>query len=261
MTTRNALIGAAAAVMLAGTAACGSSTKPAASSEAVTTPPTWSASSASATTSASSTPAADTSACTDLGGTVGADKLCAVHAEKPGYTIDMSFPVDYPDQPAVKDLLTKQRDQFVTAVEDPPVVPNLKALDIKSMTYRSGTPDAGTASLVFEEYANLGGAHPTTSYQALNYDVGNKTPITFDTLFKPGGDTVAVLDPIVKKQLQNQLQGLELDDNPAGADTYANFALTDDAVIFFISQGSWAISAAGAQQVSIPRTELASILA
>jgi uncharacterized protein DUF3298 len=260
MTTRNALISAAAVLLLAGTAACGGPTKPAASSEAVTTPPSTSSGAANAT-SASSTPAADTSACTDLGGTVGADNLCAVHVEKPGYTIDMSFPVDYPDQPAVRGLLTKQRDQFVAAVEDPPVAPNPKALDVKSMTYRSGTPDAGTESLVFEEYANLGGAHPTTSYEALNYDVGKKAPITFDTLFKPGGDTIAVLDPIVKNQLQNQLQGLDLDDNPAGADTYKNFALTDDAVIFFISQGQWTISAAGAQQVSIPRTELTSILA
>jgi len=32
-------------------------------------------------------------------------------------------------------------------------------------------------------------------------------------------------------------------------------------VLFFLSQGQWALSAAGAQTVSIPRTELASILA
>jgi hypothetical protein len=261
MTTRTLVIAAAAALLVAGTAACGTSTKPAASSEAVTTPPSTSATSAGTTTSASATPAADTSACTDLGGTVGADNLCAVHIEKAGSPIDMSFPVDYPDQPAVKDLLTKQRDQFVTAIEDPPVSPAAKALDIKSMAYRSGTPDAGTASLVFEEYWNLGGAHPTTSFEALNYDLSKKAPITFDTVFKPGSNTVAVLDPIVKNQLQNQLQGLDLEDNPAGADMYKNFALTDDAVIFFISQGQWTISAAGAQQVSIPRTELASILA
>ncbi len=95
----------------------------------------------------------------------------------------------------------------------------------------------------------------------MNYDLSTKAPITFDTLFKPGSDAVAVLDPLVKKQLQNQLQGLDLDDNPVGADMYKSFALTDDAVIFFIGQGDWTISAAGAQQVSIPRTELASILA
>lgn len=173
----------------------------------------------------------------------------------------MSFPVDYPDQQGVADLLKKQRDGFVSAAEDPPVSPMPKALDIKSSTTRSGTPEAGTESLVFEEYANLGGAHPTTSYEALNYDLGKKAPITFETLFNPASNPVAVLDPLVGNALKAQLSGITLDPNQIGADMYKNFALTDDAVIFLISQGQWAISAAGAQKVSIPRTELASILA
>jgi len=136
-----------------------------------------------------------------------------------------------------------------------------KALDIKSQTFRSGPPATGTQSLVFEEYTNFGGAHPVTNYDALNFDLGKKAPITFDTLFKPGADPVAVLDPLVKAELAKQLPGAPISDNPVGAEMYKNFALTDDAVLFFISQGQWTISAAGAQTVSIPRTELASILA
>jgi hypothetical protein len=42
---------------------------------------------------------------------------------------------------------------------------------------------------------------------------------------------------------------------------YKSFAITDDAVTFFIGQGTWTIEAAGPQQVSVPRSELASILA
>jgi hypothetical protein len=42
---------------------------------------------------------------------------------------------------------------------------------------------------------------------------------------------------------------------------YKNFAHIDDAVLFFIGQGIWTIEAAGAQTVSVPRTQLASILA
>ncbi len=173
----------------------------------------------------------------------------------------MSFPVDYPDQRAVADVLTNQRDQFIALVDEPPVRDVPKALDIKSKTYRSGTPADGTESLVFEEYDNFGGAHPVTNYDALNYDLAKKAPITFDTLFKPGSDPVGVLDPLVKAELTKQLPGAPIDDNPVGAQMYQNFALTDDAVLFFISQGQWTISAAGAQTVSIPRTELASILA
>jgi Protein of unknown function (DUF3298) len=255
---RNVLIAAASATVIVAAAACGGSTKPAASSEAITTPPT-STSAAATASSAPTSATASSAACAELGGTVGAQNLCTVHTEKDGSPIDMSFPIDYPDQQAVVDLLKKQRDQFVTAIEDPPTSPMPKALDIKSTSYRSGPPDAGTESVAFEEYWNLGGAHPTTSYDALNYDLAKKAPITFDTLFKPGA--VAVLDPIVKNQLQNQLEGLTLDANTAGADMYKNFALTDDAVIFFISQGEWTIEAAGAQKVSIPRGQLASILA
>ena len=253
------LVIAVAVVLTA--AACDSSTKPAASSEAITTPPKASTSAAATTSSAPTTTAAASSACTELKGTVGDANLCTVHTETPNYTIDMSFPVVYPDQRAVVDVLTKQREQFIAVVDEPPVRDVPKALDIKSKTYRSGTPTSGTESLVFEEYDNFGGAHPVTNYDALNFDLGKKASITFDTLFKPEADPVAVLDPIVQAELKKQLPGAPVGDNPVGAEMYKNFALTDDAVLFFISQGQWTISAAGSQTVSIPRTQLASILA
>lgn len=243
-------------------AACDSSTKTAASSEVVTTPPP-AATSAAATTSAAptTTAAAAASACEELEGTVGDANLCTVHTETPNYTIDMSFPVDYPDQNAVADVLTNQREKFIEVVEDPPVRDVPKALDIKSQTFKSGAPAEGTESLVFEEYINFGGAHPVTNYEALNYDLAKKVPITFDTLFKPGAGTVAVLDPLVSAELEKALPGVEVGDNPIGAEMYKNFALTDDAVLFFLSQGQWTLSAAGPQTISIPRTEVASILA
>ncbi|MDT5106143.1 MAG: hypothetical protein QOI25_3656 [Mycobacterium sp.] len=113
---------------------------------------------------------------------------------------------------------------------------------------------------MLEEYVNVGGAHPETYYDALTYDLGDEVPITFDTLFKPGSDPVAVLDPIVKAALKNQPPGAPVNENLIGADMYKSFALTD-AVIFYIGQGMWAIEAAGPQQVSVPRREFASILA
>lgn len=238
-------------------AACDSSSEPAASSEAVATPPTT-ATSGTATTS---TTAAASSACTELEGTVGAAGLCTVHTETPDYTIDMSFPVDYPDQGEVADVLTDQRDEFLDLVEDSPARDVPKALDIKSQTFRSGAPGSGTESVVFEEYVNFGGAHPVTNYDALNYDLGKKAPITFDTLFKSDADPVATLDRLVAADLEKQLPSVTVGDNPIGAGMYKNFALTDDAVLFFLSQGQWTISAAGPRTVSIPRAELASILA
>lgn len=260
MITNKSLIAVVGALVVVGTAACGtaaSPSKPGPASETVTTAPV------TATPTPSATPTvvpAVTNACTDLAGTVGADQVCTVHSATSDYTIDMKFPTDYPDQRALSDLLTRERDQFVQAVTGPDQSPNPKALDIKPTTYRSAA-DGGTTSLVLEEYGNYGGAHPVTFYNALNFDVATKTPITYATLFKPGSDAVAVLDPIVKAEFEKRLQGLPIDDNLGGAKTYQNFALTDDAVIFFIDQGAWAISAAGAQQFSIPRSQLASILA
>nr|WP_235892474.1 esterase [Mycolicibacterium hodleri] len=184
-----------------------------------------------------------------------------MHTETAGYTIDMSFPVTYPDQPALATVLKRQRDQFIETVSEPPVRDVPKALGITPTSYASGPPDARTESLVLEEYVNVGGAHPETYYDALNYDMAKKASITFATLFKPGADPVAVLDPFVENELKNRLQGAPVDANPIGAEMYQNFALTDGAVIFFIGQGQWTIEAAGAQQVSVPRNELASILA
>jgi hypothetical protein len=42
---------------------------------------------------------------------------------------------------------------------------------------------------------------------------------------------------------------------------YQDFAITDDAVIFFIGQGMWLPEVAGPQDVSVRRSELTSILA
>lgn len=252
---------AVAVAVIVVAAACDSSTEPAASSEAVTTPTTTSTSGTATTSAAPTAAAAESSACTELEGTVGAANLCTVHTETPDYTIDMSFPVDYPDQDAVAEVLTDQRDEFIDLVEDQPARDVPKALDIKSQTYRSGTPTAGTESLVFEEYINFGGAHPVTNYDALNFDLGKKAPITFDALFKPDADPVAMLDRLVAADLEKQLPSVTVGDNPIGAGMYKNFALTDDAVLFFLSQGQWTISAAGPRTVSIPRAELGSILA
>ena len=55
----------------------------------------------SATAAAQPEPAA--AGCVDLGGTAGPDQICRVVTESTTYSIDMSYPLDYPDQRALTD--------------------------------------------------------------------------------------------------------------------------------------------------------------
>jgi hypothetical protein len=190
----------------------------------------------------------------------GRPRICQVHTATSRYTLDVSFPVDYPDQRALTAVLTKQRDQFIDLVDQRPDRDTPYALAITRTAYRSGESASGTESLVFEEYVESGGAHPETYYESLNYDLGGGAPITFDTLFKPGTNPLEVLDPIVQRELANRVGG-QADDNPVGATAYQNFAITDDAVTFFIGQGMWIMEAAGPQEVPVPGSDLAAVLA
>jgi hypothetical protein len=203
------------------------------------------------------------SACAELGGTVGQDQICRVHAQNATYLLDYSFPAQYPDQAAVVDYLTQTRDGFVNVSEMPDSGGLPYVLDAKGTGYRSGLPFLGTESVAFEMYENVGGAGPQTWFKAFNWDFAKRAPITFDTLFKPDSRPLEVIFPVVEAELQKQtgqpdtvLPGDGLD--PAN---YQNFALTDDAVIFFFSQGELLPESAGATQVSVPRATVASLLA
>jgi hypothetical protein len=206
--------------------------------------------------------AGEQSACTDFGGTVDARQICHAHSEGPGYEVTFTFPVGYPDQQALREYMTQRRDDFIGYAAERPPVGRPYELDASATAYQSGTPTSGTKSLVFKEYSDSGGAHPSTHYQAFTYDLNKGAAITFDTLFTPGTDPVGVLDPIVRRQWERFSEDYgPLGDNTEGASMYRNFALTDDAVIFFFGQGAWLPQVAGPREVSVPRAELASLLA
>ena len=207
--------------------------------------------------------AAGQSACADLGGSVGPDGICTVHAANPTYTLNFSFPNDYPDQAALTGYLTQARDGFINVADNPDAYNLPYELDAKGAGYSSGSPTGGTQSVVFTMWQNVGGSHPQTYYQSFNWDVAKRAPITFDTLFKPGTKPLEVIYPAVEQDLQKQ-QGV-IDGIPpsVGLDPskYQNFALTDDAVLFFFSQGELFAEAAGPVQASVPRSTLAALLA
>jgi hypothetical protein len=197
-----------------------------------------------------------------LGGTVDTDQRCQVQITTASYEIGFNFPVDYPDQQTLTDYLTQERDEFIDFVADAPPRGFRYHLAARATAYHSGTPTSGTVSLVFNRGSDTG-AHPVTHYDAFTYDLGKGVPITLDTLFKPGTQPVEVLDPIVRRELEKKSQGQEspMPDNTLGARMYEDFAITDEAVIFFIGQGAWLSQLGGPQEISVPRAELASVLA
>ncbi len=194
--------------------------------------------------------------CADLGGSVESGQTCHISSESQTYTINISFPLDYPDQQALTDYLVTNKHDFIAFAGSIPPRDHPYHRGITPHSYASGS----TASIVLEVYGDTG-AHPVTSFHAFNYDLTTQTSITFDTLFKPGA--VDVLDPIVQREMEKRWVGYRdpTPHNTMGAKVYQDFALTDDAVLLFIGQGMWLPEVAGPQMVSISRAQLASILA
>jgi hypothetical protein len=251
---RTALIALISAAVVAGAAGCGTSsvahqTTPTAMPAKVTTSPPL-----------PSVAAQGQSACTDLDGAVGPDQTCHVHATTSTYQLDMTFPLDYPDMQAVTDFLKNDRDSFLDWVAK--IGPSQKRgrpylYNLTAQTYRSGTRDSGTQSLVLHIDNDTGLAHeghPDTAFQTFSFDLGKRAPIRFDTLFKPGTKPLEVLNPIVQRKLH--VPTADLDEKQ-----YRNFAITDDAVIFFFGESQIVPDNSGPKEVTVPRAQLASLLA
>lgn len=199
--------------------------------------------------------------CTEFGGALGGDQTCTVHTANGSYTLDMTFPVDYPDEQPLTDYLTQTRDGFINVAQMPGSRDLPYALDATSTSYTSGTP-AKTRSVVLQVYQNVGGAHPLTWFKAFNYDLVKNAPITFDTLFT-GPKPLEVVFPIVSRELTKQ-SGVDVAISAGdGLDPthYQNFAITDDSIIFYFGQGELLPESAGATQVNVPRAAISSVLA
>jgi hypothetical protein len=207
------------------------------------------------------------SACGDLGGTVDPDHIGHVHAVTSSYTLDYTFPVDYPDQGALSSALTNERDGFVNWVATfggPDRRDRPYQQVVTATTYRSGTPPTGTQSLVLDIEDDAGAAHqghPDTRFTAFNYDLGKGAPITFDTLFKPGTTPLDVLYPAVQRELAKQQAPAAPTFNGLDANAYQNFAITDDGVIFFFGENRLIQDDNGPHKVLVPRADLAPLMA
>jgi hypothetical protein len=198
--------------------------------------------------------AADPLLCAEFGGTVESGQICHSHTATASYTINLSFPVDYPDEQALTAYLAQRRDQLVDYADRFPLGdrPGPYQLAVSAEDYRS----AGTRSVVLRVGEDVG-VHPVSTMKAFSYDLAKQAPITYDTYFKPGA--FDVIAPAVRRDLASSTQMLP----PRGGldpAAYRNFAITDEDVIFFFDQDQLFGQNEGPLQASVPRAELAPYL-
>ena len=199
--------------------------------------------------------------CADLKG-VTTGGTCQIQMTDPAYNVNISFPTDYPDQKSVVDYIAQTRDGFLNVAKSsaPRDVPY--ELDISSADYGSAIPPRGTQAVVFKTYENIGAAHPQTSFKAFNWDQSYRKAITYDTVWRVD-DPLKTIAPIVQSELQKQT-GQQVQIAPTAAYdpmNYQVFAVTNDGVMFFFSQGQLLPDAAGATQVLVPRAAIDPMLA
>jgi hypothetical protein len=199
--------------------------------------------------------------CADLKG-VNVGQMCQIQLSDPGYSVDISFPTDYPDQKSVADYITQTRDGFLNVAKSSAPRDMPYELNITSTDYGSAIPPRGTQATVLKVFQNVGAAHPQTMYKAFNWDQTYRKAITYDTLWRVD-DPLKTVVPIVQSELQKQT-GQPVAIAPAAAYdpmNYQDFAVTNDGVIFFFSQGQLLPEAAGATQVLVPRSAIDPMLA
>jgi hypothetical protein len=188
---------------------------------------------------------------------------CQLAAGGPSRNLDVVFPANDPQEQAIVDYLSKVVTDFnantaLGTLDDPRP---MQELDVTTTAYTSGTPQTGTQTAVLKVYQNEGGPYPNIYYKSFNYNNAAHAPITFDTLFRPGSQPLGVILPIVQDEMTRQA-GQPITVDPAiGSDpaNYQNFAITNDAVIFFFDKNQLQ-PAFGDFQVAVPRAAVADML-
>ncbi|MDT5169443.1 MAG: hypothetical protein QOD02_2774 [Mycobacterium sp.] len=214
------------------------------------------------------------SGCPDVGGNIQSGNVCHVNVTTPGYIVDFRFPTDYVDQQPVIDFLTQERNRLVGLAQAPGAKRLPYNLYVTWEIYSSGSlqtttrqglgygqPPHGTQSLVLTEFLDAEGAGQPgfNKPKTFTYDLNQNRSLTFGNLFAPGTNPIDKIYPAVATDLARQQKARDFHLSPSvGRDPahYQNFAVTDDAVIFFFSAGEFFDVEAGDAHTVIPRVLL-----
>ena len=214
------------------------------------------------------------SGCPDVGGNIQSGNVCHVNETTPTYVVDLRFPTDYVDQQPVTDFLTQERNHLVGLAQTPGAKRLPYSLYVTWELFNSGSlqtttrqglgygqPPHGTQSVVLTVFADAEGAGQPGSnrLKTFTYDLNQNRPVTFGNLFAPGSNPIDKIYPAVATDLARQQKARDFHLSPSvGRDPahYQNFAVTDDAVIFFFAAGEFFTVEAGDARTVIPRALL-----
>ena len=97
--------------------------------------------------------------------------------------------MDYPDEQALIDYITQNRDGFVNVAQSSGTRDQPYQLEASTEQYSSGQPPHGTQSVVFKIFQDVGGAHPLDLVQGVQLqprDAASRSPST--PCSDPGSD-------------------------------------------------------------------------
>lgn len=238
--------------------------------------------------------------CADLKGT-NTGSTCEIQLSDPAYSVDISIPMDYPDQQSVADYISQTRDTFLNTAKSGAPHSTPYTLSVKPAEYSSAIPPRGTQAVVFTVSQNLGGGATQTTYKAFNWDQSYRKEIVYtaapdDKKHTPlwrVDDPLSTVAPIVQSELQQQLAppppaapptspgqpGQPATTTPTttppppppplafapgalyNSANYQNFAVVNDGVMFFFDQGALLPASAGALHVLVPRSAIDPMIA
>lgn len=235
--------------------------------------------------------------CADLkGGSTGT--TCEIQLSDPGYSVDISFPLNYPDQQPVADFISATRDTFLNAAKSGAPRDAPYSLSITPTAYTSAIPPRGTQAVVFAVTQNVGAAGPQTTYKSFNWDQSFRKAIIWtaapddkaNTPLWRVDDPLRTVAPIVQATLQQQLAppppvappaepGQPVAATPTtppppppaplpfatpalyNPANYQSFAVVNDGITFFFDQGVILPASYGPLQVLAPRSQIDPMIA
>lgn len=200
--------------------------------------------------------------CEEKGGT---GDPCTITETTDTYEITVTYPAafvsEYPfTETAIDDFLTTVQENFKTAAAevDTDLAPG-PLTQIITFTEYPYSDDLVGIRFIVSEY--LGGANPNAFVRTFTFDVEDEEPVTLDDLFRPGTNYLERLSTLAEADLREQFGDAVFVDGLAPTEeNFANFNLTDNALLFTFNEYQAAPGAAGTPEVEIPLFRLSDIL-